>query len=113
MYAVIATGGKQLRVCPGDTVRVESLPGAVGEIVSLSEILFLNRDGAVETGTPTLPGVKVTARILSQGRGQKVVIFKHKPRKNYRRRNGHRQEFTELRIMDIETDAGSSEHHGS
>jgi large subunit ribosomal protein L21 len=113
MYAVIATGGKQLRVCPGDTVRVESLPGEVGEIVSLSEILFLNRDGAVEAGTPILPGVKVTARILSQGRGRKIVVFKHKPRKNYRRRNGHRQGFTELQIMDIEAGSGSSEDHGS
>lgn len=113
MYAVIATGGKQHRVSQGDTVRVESLPGEIGEIVELPEILLLNRDGAVETGAPTLPDVKVRARILSQGRSRKIVIFKHKRRKNYRRRNGHRQGYTELRIMDIEVGSGGGENHGA
>jgi len=106
MYAVIGTGGKQVQVSPGSVVRVESLSGEVGEAVEISQVLLLNRDGNVEAGTPTLPGVRVTAQILSHGQAKKVIVLKHKRRKNYRRRKGHRQGFTELKITDIIVGSG-------
>ncbi|HLC25469.1 MAG TPA: 50S ribosomal protein L21 [bacterium] len=108
MYAIVGTGGKQIQVSPGEIVRVETLPGKVGETIEIPEVLLLNRDGNVEAGTPTLPGVRVTAQILSHGRSKKVIVFKHKRRKNYRRRNGHRQGFTEIKITDILAGSGSN-----
>ncbi len=101
MYAVVLTGGKQYQVSIGDTLRVERLPGSVGDEIELDRILLVNRDGEVTIGNPYIEGVKVKARILQQGRKRKILVFKYKRRKNYRRKRGHRQYFTELKIEDI------------
>ena len=101
MYAVIKTGGKQYRVAAGDVIKVEKLDGEVGENVALDEVLMVGGDDA-KIGTPTVAGAKVTAEVLEQGRGDKVLIFKKKRRKNYRRTAGHRQHQTVLRISGIE-----------
>jgi large subunit ribosomal protein L21 len=103
MYAVVRTGGKQVRVRPGEAVRVERLAGAVGEHVTLGEVLLLGGgEGADRVGTPLVAGASVVATITAQERGPKITIFKMKRRKGYRRKQGHRQEYTELRIDRIE-----------
>ncbi|HTF36081.1 MAG TPA: 50S ribosomal protein L21 [Myxococcota bacterium] len=103
MYAVVRTGGKQVRVRPGDAVRVEKLTGAVGEHVTLGEVLLLGgSEGADRVGTPLVPGASVVGTILAQKRGPKITIFKMKRRKGYRRKQGHRQEYTEILIDRIE-----------
>lgn len=101
MYAIIKTGGKQYKVAPGDTVKVETLEGDKGQVVELSEVLLVEKDGAVTVGAPRVSGAKVTAEVLRQGRGKKVLVFKHKRRKSYRKMNGHRQNFTELLVKEI------------
>ena len=100
-YAIVRTGGKQYRVEPGDTIRVESLPGHAGETVELSDVLMVSREGEVTLGTPTVEGARVTAEVVDNGRGKKVIVFKYKPKTRYRRKNGHRQSYTELRVTDI------------
>ncbi len=100
MYAVIKTGGKQYRVSEGDVVRVEKLSGEVGESIKLDEVLMIGGE-SVRVGTPTVSGASVTAEITGQNRSKKVVVFKMKRRKNYRRTRGHRQPYTELRITSI------------
>ena len=100
MYAVIKTGGKQYRVSEGDTLRVEKLLGEVGSTIDLSEVLMIGGD-AVQVGTPTVSGASVTAKITAQDRAKKIIVFKKKKRKNYRRKNGHRQPYTELRITGV------------
>ncbi len=102
MYAVIRTGGKQYRVAPGESVRVERLPGEVGDPVELPDVLLVAGEGEPRVGTPRVPGAVVHARIAAQGRHRKIVVFKAKRRKNYRRKQGHRQEYTELLIDRIE-----------
>lgn len=102
MYAVIRTGGKQYRVAPGDTIQVEKLEGSEGDQVMLDEVLLVAGGGDVVLGKPLVDGVKVKAEIVGQGRHRKVLIFKYKRRKRYRRKNGHRQMFTSLRIDGIE-----------
>ena len=100
-YAIIHTGGKQFRVDPGKNNRIPSLPGDAGGEVEINDVL-LSADGEnVQLGVPTLSGAKVTAEIVKQGRGDKIVVFKFKRRKNYARKQGHRQGFTEVRIKDI------------
>lgn len=101
MYAVIKTGGKQYRVSPGDRLRVEKLPGEAKTAITFSDVLMVGGD-AFRVGTPTVAGVTVKAEIVAQGRAKKIVVFKMKRRKNYRRKNGHRQPFTELHITGIE-----------
>jgi len=101
MYAVIKTGGKQYKVAPGDTLKVESLEGQKGDTLQLESVLLVEMDGAVTVGKPMVEGAKVTAEVVSQGRGRKVLVFKHKRRKSYRKMHGHRQEYTELRIKEI------------
>lgn len=102
MYAIISVGGKQIKVKEGDTVRVERLPGEAGDTVTLKDVLLIQRDdGTLALGTPTVEGGAVTGSIVNHGRGKKVVIFKHKRRKNYRRKQGHRQDYTALRITGI------------
>jgi len=101
MFAVIKTGGKQYRVAPGDVLRVETLDGDKGSNVEFSDVLLVDNDGDVKVGAPTVDGAKVTAEIVSHGRGKKVLVFKHKRRKSYRKLNGHRQNYTELKIKDI------------
>ena len=100
-YVVIRTGGKQYRVAQGDVVRVERLNGAVGDTITLSDVLMVGGNGDVKIGTPTLPEVKVTAEILEQGQGKKVMVFKKKRRKSYSRQRGHRQQLTTLKIVEI------------
>jgi len=100
MYAVIKTGGKQYRVQQGDRLRVEKLVGDVGGSVTLNEVLMIGGDKVV-IGTPMVSGANVTAEIVAQDRDKKVIIFKFRRRKNYRRKRGHRQPFTELKITGI------------
>jgi large subunit ribosomal protein L21 len=100
MYAVIKTGGKQYRVAEGDKLRVEKLAGSAGEKVTFKEVLLIGGD-APKIGRPLVAGASVAAEITGQGRGEKVVIFKFRRRKNYRRKSGHRQPYTELRITGI------------
>ncbi|GIW41046.1 MAG: 50S ribosomal protein L21 [Candidatus Binatia bacterium] len=102
-YAIIRTGGKQYRVEPGDVLRVEKLDRAVGQEVEFDEVLLAAREGKVEVGTPLLPRCRVLGEVLAQGKSRKVLVFKKKRRKNYRRRYGHRQPYTEVRITKIET----------
>ncbi|MBI3791373.1 MAG: 50S ribosomal protein L21 [Gemmatimonadetes bacterium] len=100
-YAIIRTGGKQYKVEPGKSLRIPSLPGDAGTAVEFNEVL-LGSDGTnVRAGVPTLSGAKVTAEIIKQGLGDKIVVFKFKRRKNYARKQGHRQGFTEVRIKQI------------
>jgi large subunit ribosomal protein L21 len=102
MYAVVRTGGKQVRVAPGKAVRVECLPGAVGESVAFDEVLMVGGEGEPRLGRPLVSGARVVGTIVRHGRGPKIVIFKSKRRKNYRRKQGHRQDFTEVRVESIE-----------
>ena len=102
MYAIVNTGGKQYRVQRGDTVRVEYLPGDQGDLIELDDVRLLSDDdGDVTIGAPAVEGAKVTAEVVRQGRGKKVIVFKYKAKTRYRRKNGHRQNFTELRVTDI------------
>jgi large subunit ribosomal protein L21 len=104
MYAVIKTGGKQYRVAAGDVIKVEKLDGEVGNSVAFDQVLMVGGEGAKDgavIGSPTIDGASVTAEVLEQGKGDKVLIFKKKRRKNYRRTRGHRQHQTVLRISDI------------
>ena len=102
MYAVVRTGGKQIRVIPGQSVRVEKLAGDVGESIELSEVLLVGGEGDVRVGTPTLDGAKVIGTITAQARHPKIIIFKMKRRKGSRTKSGHRQAFTEVHIDKIE-----------
>ncbi|MFQ5416417.1 MAG: 50S ribosomal protein L21 [Myxococcota bacterium] len=102
MYAVVRSGGKQHRVAPGDAVRVEKLDGAVGDRIELDEVLLVAGDGAARIGTPLVEGAKVVGVITAQGRGEKITVFKMKRRKGSRRKAGHRQYFTEVRVEGIE-----------
>jgi large subunit ribosomal protein L21 len=100
-YAIIRTGGKQFRAEPGKTLRVPSLLGDKGTSVEFNDVLLGSENGNVRAGVPTLSGAKVTAEIVKQGRGDKIVVFKFKRRKNYAKKQGHRQGYTEVRIGDI------------
>jgi large subunit ribosomal protein L21 len=104
MYAVIQTGGKQYRVEPGKTVVVEKLAGEKGADVVFDQVLLVSSgDGAtVNVGKPLVAGAKVTGQIVEQGRGEKLVVFKFRRRKNYVRRNGHRQDYTAVKIAAIQ-----------
>jgi large subunit ribosomal protein L21 len=101
MYAVIKTGGKQYRVASGDLVRVERIDGEVGKRVELAEVLLIAGAGQAQIGTPLVFDARVTAEIVEQGRGEKIIVFKKKRRKGYRRKAGHRQNLTTLRIGEI------------
>jgi large subunit ribosomal protein L21 len=104
MYAVIQTGGKQYRVEPGKTVVVEKLVGDAGAQVTFEQVLLVSSGdgGSVSIGKPTVTGAKVTGEIVEQGRGEKLVVFKFRRRKNYVRRNGHRQDYTAVKIAAIQ-----------
>ena len=103
MFAVIKTGGKQYRVAAEDVLKIEKIKGEPGEIVQLGDVLVVGGDN-VTLGAPTVAGATVAAEVLEQGRGPKVIAFKKRRRKNSRRKRGHRQEFTLLRITEILTD---------
>jgi large subunit ribosomal protein L21 len=102
MYAVVRTGGKQVRVAPGDAIRVEKLDGAIGDRIELEEVLLVGGEGEARIGTPLVEGAKVVGTITDQGRGEKITVFKMKRRKGYRRKMGHRQYYTEVRVDEIE-----------
>ncbi len=101
MYAVIKTGGKQYRVANGDIIAVEKLAGDPGSTVALAPVLMLDDDKSSTVGTPVVEGAAVSAEILEQTRGDKIIVFKKKRRKGYRRKMGHRQDVTVLRITDV------------
>ena len=107
-YAVIKTGGKQYRVSPGDVLHVEKLDGEPGAQLQFTEVLMTAQGGAVQVGSPTVVGAIVVAEVIKQGRAKKILVFKKKRRKNYRRRQGHRQYQTTVRVTAIE--AGASSH---
>jgi large subunit ribosomal protein L21 len=100
MYAVFKTGGKQYRVAAGDQVRVEKVPGNVGDAIAFNDVLLVSGE-TVKLGRPLVGGAKVEAKIVSQGLGPKLVVFKFKRRKNFRRKTGHRQPYTALEITNI------------
>ena len=101
MYAVVRSGGKQYRVSPGGSVRVEKLQGEVGASITLEDVLMIGGEGDVKIGAPTVDGASVNGTIVAQGRGAKIRVFKMKRRKGYRRSQGHRQDYTEIRIDGI------------
>lgn len=101
MFAVIRTGGKQYRVAKDDVISVEKLAGEPGSTIELGDVLIVGEGAAATTGTPTVAGAAVSATVLEQKRDDKVIIFKKKRRHNYRRKNGHRQALTVLRIDEI------------
>ncbi|MBS27892.1 MAG: 50S ribosomal protein L21 [Alphaproteobacteria bacterium] len=101
MYAVIQTGGKQYRVANGDVITVEKLEGEAGSKLALSPVLMLNDGKATQVGTPVVEGAAVTAEVVEQTRGKKIVVFKKKRRKGYRKTQGHRQDLTVLRVLDV------------
>ena len=101
-YAVIRTGGKQYRVSEGDFVKVERLAGAVGDTVTLGDVLFVGGNGEVKIGSPLISNAKVTGEIVSQTKAKKILVFKKKRRKSYSRQRGHRQYQTTLKITAIE-----------
>jgi len=101
MYAVIKTGGKQYRVAEGDVIQIEKLAGDAGANVTFEDVLLVGSDEETKVGTPRVEGASVGGTILEQGRHRKVIVFKFKRRKNYIRKNGHRQHFTSVRIDSI------------
>ena len=112
MYAVVATGGKQYRVSPGDRIEVEKLAGEVGQTIALDHVMMIGGEGqAVAIGTPRLDEAWVEAQIVAQKRGKKIIVFKHKRRKGYRRKQGHRQSLTALKITGIHPTAARRTRH--
>lgn len=102
MYAIIETGGKQYKVQEGDVVFVEKLSAEVNSKVELTDVLAVSKDGKLVAGTPTVAGAKVTATVLKHDKAKKVVVFKYKKKKDYRKKQGHRQPYTQLKIEKIE-----------
>lgn len=104
MQAVVRTGGKQYRVKPGDVISVEKLSGNAGDTVEFGEVLLVSdSEGKVEVGSPLIENAKVTGKILKHGKGDKIIVFKFKRRKGYRRKKGHRQIYTAVEITGIES----------
>ena len=101
MYAIIRSGDKQFRAEPGMTIRVPSLDADVGDSVTFDQVLMASTDDGTQVGAPTVDGASVTGEVVSHGKDKKVIIFKWKRRKNYRRKKGHRQGFTEVRVSEI------------
>lgn len=101
MYAVIQTGGKQYRVEPGQTLSVEKLPGDLGDPIEFGEVLLVSNEDKVSVGKPVVAGAKVTAEIVEHGKDKKVIVYKFQRRKNYRRRYGHRQAYTSIKINEV------------
>ena len=109
MYAVIKTGGKQYRVAADDKLQIEKLPGEAGDIVEFTDVLMVASDGSVEVGAPFVAGATVAAEIIGQVRGPKIIIFKKHRRKHFRRKNGHRQDLTSVKITEILTGGAKPE----
>ncbi|MEW5954350.1 MAG: 50S ribosomal protein L21 [Bacillota bacterium] len=102
MYAIIETGGKQYRVQEGDVLFVEKVPADAGETVEIDKVLAVEKDGEVQVGTPYVGGARVIMKVDKHGKGKKIIIFKFKAKKNYRRKQGHRQPFTKVTVEKIE-----------
>ena len=100
MYAIIATGGKQYRVSEGDVIYIEKIDAQVDSTVSF-DVLLMGNDGDVKIGTPVVEGVKVEGKVVGQIRGEKIVVYKYKSKKNYRRKQGHRQPYNKVEITKI------------
>ncbi|HHW70774.1 MAG TPA: 50S ribosomal protein L21 [Clostridiales bacterium] len=101
MYAIIKTGGKQYRVQEGDILRIEKLKASEGETVIFDEVLAINNDEGMTIGTPYVENASVEGNVTAQGKGKKIIVYKYKPKKNYRKKQGHRQPFTEVQITKI------------
>jgi large subunit ribosomal protein L21 len=101
MYAVIQTGGKQYKVAPGDVVKVEKLEAKKGDTVEIKDVYMIADGDKVSVGKPTLANAKVTAEVMGEAKGEKLLIFKHRRRKGFRKTNGHRQHYTTLKVKDI------------
>ena len=106
MYAIVETGGKQYRVVEGDICRVELLPQEVGAEVTLDRVLAVGNGETMEVGNPCVSGASVKARVKAHGKGRKIIVYKYKAKKNYRRKQGHRQPYSDLIIEKIETGTG-------
>ncbi|MDR1604115.1 MAG: 50S ribosomal protein L21 [Gracilibacteraceae bacterium] len=109
MYAVLATGGKQYRVSPGDVINVEKLAVEADSAVELTEVLLVSDDDGLRIGTPLVAGAKVTAKVLAHGKGKKIIAFRYKPKKHVRVKRGHRQLFTQIQIESIQIENAQSE----
>lgn len=101
MYAVIKAGGKQYKVQEGDIIRVEKLDAEEGSTVQFNEVLALSNDNGLKVGTPLVEGAAVEASVMGHGKGKKIIVFKYKPKKNYRKKQGHRQPYTQVQITKI------------
>ena len=101
MYAVVETGGKQYRVEVGQTVDVEHIPAEVGSTVELGRVLMVSTDDGLKLGNPTVAGAKVTADVVHHGRGKKLIVFRYKAKTRYRKKTGHRQDYTRVAVKDI------------
>ena len=102
MFAIMETGGKQYKVIEGDVLRVEKLTVEIGGTVVINTVLAVEKDGDFKIGRPTVEGAQVTLKVLDQGKGKKIIVFKYKAKKNYRRKNGHRQPYTKVVVEKIE-----------
>jgi|TARA_B100001750_G_scaffold248539_1_gene280853 large subunit ribosomal protein L21 len=100
-FAIVKTGGKQYRVSTGDTIRVELMPADQGDTVTLDDVLMISHDGNVLVGNPTIEGASVDTEVVAKGKDKKIVILKYKAKTRYRRKNGHRQHYTDLRVTNI------------
>ncbi len=101
MYAIVETGGKQYRVQPGEIVRVESIHEEPGKEVFLEKVLLVSNDTLITTGNPYVQGAVVSAEVVGHGRGEKIIVFKFKSKKNVRKKQGHRQNYTDIKIREI------------
>lgn len=102
MYAIIETGGKQYRVSEGDTLFIEKLPVDAGETCTIDRVLAVEKDGRLKVGAPLVEGARVVLKVEKHGKDRKIIVFKYKPKKNYRRKKGHRQPFTRVVVEKIE-----------
>lgn len=102
MYAVIQTGGKQYKVTEGEILKVEKLDGEAGDKLTLDQVLMLKDDNGIRIGMPTVMDALVTVEVIEQGRSKKITVYKYKKRKNYRRKQGHRQAYTKIKVEKIE-----------
>lgn len=102
-FAIIRTGGKQYKVSKGDKIKIEKLEAKVEDKVTFDDVLLVAEKGKTKIGTPKVKGVKVEAKVLEQGKGKKVIIFKYKAKKRYKKKQGHRQYYTEIEIINIKS----------
>jgi large subunit ribosomal protein L21 len=101
MYAIVETGGKQYKVAEGDVLFIEKLDADAEAVVTLDKVLMVNKEGSVVVGSPLVAGATVTAKVLKNGKAKKIIVFKYKSKKNYRRKQGHRQPYTQVQIEKI------------